>query len=262
MRRTTAGIISLVWVLAISAEGAEPQYSALDPRGTWPTVARIPLAKRLTTLDGKRVYLIMSWDRESGFDRAANDLAAALTAAGAKPVIKNRNVRYSEDDPALWAELKKDGADGFLYVAAASSSTTSYAFKWSAYLEKSGLPGAVLAFDQLASVGVTTNEREGAPVRSVAFSYPTDTMDRARYRAATDASLGMLMKELTLPKHARARSRRHRFQRSPRLAILMRSSALLTRIAPLLAPLSETPARHIAHSRMRSSPLHDASLRG
>jgi hypothetical protein len=197
MRRTTAGIISLVCVFAISAEGAEPQYSALDPRGTWPTVARIPLVKRLTTLDGKRVYLIMSWDRESGFDRAANDLAAALTAAGANPVIRTRNVRYSEDDPALWAELKKDGADGFLYVAAASSSTTSYAFKWSAYLEKSGLPGAVLAFDQLASVGVTTNEREGAPVRSVAFSYPTDTMDPARYRAAIDASLGTLTKELT-----------------------------------------------------------------
>jgi len=174
----------------------EPVYEALDPRGTWPTVERIPLAKRLPALTGKRIYLIMSWDHESGFDQTAKDLADALTSAGAIPVIKNRNVRYSEDDPALWAEMRKNQADGFLYLAAASSSTTSYAFKWSAQLEKSGLPGAVVYFDQLASVGETTKDREGAPVRSVAYSYPTTMMSREQYDQALNQSLRALTDEL------------------------------------------------------------------
>ena len=134
--------VSLVCLALCCADGVaaekEPEYSALDPRGTWPTVARIPLAKRLPTLKGKRIHLILSWDQESGFDQTVQDLAAAVTAAGAKATIVKRNLRYSEDDPALWAQMKKEKADGFLYLAAASSSTTSYAFKWSAHLEKSG----------------------------------------------------------------------------------------------------------------------------
>ncbi len=195
--QTKLGALVFLLCLSLGAAAQEPTYAALDPRGTWPTVARIPLAKRLPTLSGKRIYLIKSWDRESGFDKTADDLAAALTQAGATPTIKNRNVRYSEDDPALWAELRNAKADGFLYIAAASSSTTSYAFKWSAYLEKSGLPGAVLAFDQLASVGATTNEREGAQVRAIEFSYPTTTMDERRYREAISESLNALTRALT-----------------------------------------------------------------
>lgn len=193
--KSVAALLAVCFALTCAA--TEPTYIALDPRGTWPSVARIPLATRLATLADKRIFIIMSWDHESGFDQAAKDLAATLEAAGAAPTIKHRNTRYSEDDPKLWAEMRSAGADGFLYVAAASSSTTSYAFKWSAYLEKSGLPGAVVAFDQLASVGATTNEREGAPVRSIAFSYPTTTMGDARYRAAIDKSLEALTEPLT-----------------------------------------------------------------
>lgn len=190
-------LLFVVFCYAVNTLAEETQYAALDPRGTWPEVARIPLAQRLPTLNDKKIYLIKSWDDESGFDATTEDLAKALTAAGATPVIKNRNVRYSQDDPVLWAEMKQQRADGFLYIAAASSSTTSYAFKWSAQLEKSGLPGAVVAFDQLASVGITTNEREGAPVRSIEFSYPTTAMSGSRYRNAIEQSLNALTKKLS-----------------------------------------------------------------
>lgn len=181
----------------LCAAAQTTQYSALDPRGILPVVERIPLVPRLSDLHDKRIFLIKSWDKESGFDQTVLDLAAALKNSGAKPTIHNRNVRYSENDPELWMEMRREKADGFLYIAAASSSTTSYAFKWSAQLEKDGFPGAVVAFDQLASVGVTTNEREGAPVRSVLFSYPTSTMDSQGYKSAIDQSLAALTRKLT-----------------------------------------------------------------
>lgn len=185
-------VMCLLLCAMVSACSQEAEYSALDPRGTWPTVERIPLAGRLDTLDGKQVYLIMSWDLGSGFDETVQDIANAFREVGAIPTIRNRNLSYSQDDPELWAEMRDQGVDGFVYVAAASSSTTSYAFKWSAHLESTGLPGVVAAFDQLASVGETTNQREGAPVRSVMYSYPTSAMDDAQYAAAIDATLAAL----------------------------------------------------------------------
>ncbi|MCP5144454.1 MAG: hypothetical protein H6978_06490 [Gammaproteobacteria bacterium] len=192
-----AALLLLMIGVMTNSLAQAPQYRALDPRGTWPEVMRIPLAERLEDLRGKKIHLILSWDLESGFDTTVNDLADALRKAGAVPSIDHRNVRYSEDDPQLWASLKERSADGFLYIAAASSSTTSYAFKWSAKLEKSGLPGAVMAFDQLASVGETTSLREGARVRSVAFSYPTSAMPVADYAQAIAQALAALTRPLT-----------------------------------------------------------------
>ncbi len=125
------------------------------------------------------------------------DLAKALEARGATATIADRNVGYSQDDPKLWAEMKAKQAAGFIYVAAASSSTTSYAFKWSAKLEHDGIPGVVVAFRQLASVGETTNEREGAPVRSVLFSYPVTAMEPSVYQADLAAAVQALITPVT-----------------------------------------------------------------
>ena len=93
--------------------------------------------------------------------------------------------------------MKSRQAAGFIYVAAASSSTTSYAFKWSAKLEHDGIPGAVVAFRQLASVGETTNQREGAPVRTVLFSYPVTAMAAAEYEADLSAAVQALVTPVT-----------------------------------------------------------------
>jgi hypothetical protein len=185
-------------VLATGAEAAarapaEPTYAALDPRGEWPDVQRIPLSARLPTLKGKRIYLVKSWPSNSGFVEVTAKLAETIKARypDAVVTIKDRNVRYSEDDPALWAEMK-ERADAFIYIVAASSSTTSYAFKWSAKLEKMGLPGVVVNFDSLNSVGGTTNAREGADVRRATFHYPPEAMDKNAYDAAIDATLQAL----------------------------------------------------------------------
>jgi len=186
-----ACLLAPAWVQAQS-------YAALDPRGSFPAVERVPLAPRLSSLADKRIAIVMSWPSGSGMDQVAKDVAASLVARHKvrSAQIKGRNTRYSEDDPALWEEMKK-GADGYIYIGAASSSTTSYVFKWSTHLEQIGIPGGAAYFDQLETVRETTQAREGARLRGVAFSYPVETMDKARYDAAIEQTIGMLTNPLT-----------------------------------------------------------------
>lgn len=195
---TTISVAAPVW-----AQAQTPVYAALDPRGTFPAVERIPLAPRLRSLAGQRIYIIMSWPSGSGMDQVARDIASSLESRHkvARAVVKNRNTRYSEDDPALWQEMK-EGADGFIYIGAASSSTTSYVFKWSSHLERSGIPGGAAYFDQLETVRETTLAREGAQVRGVAFSYPIETMEKTRYTEAIEQAIATLTAPLTTAERA------------------------------------------------------------
>lgn len=179
------------------AQAPEPVYAALDPRGTLPPVQRVPLAPRLSSLAGKRITIVLSWPAGSGLDQVARDIAASLESRHkAKATIRARNTRYSEDDPELWKDMKSN-ADAFIYVGAASSSTTSYVFKWSTHLERMGIPGGAVYFDQLETVRETTTAREGARVRAVPFSYPVDTMDKARYAQSIEDAIALLTKPLT-----------------------------------------------------------------
>ncbi len=199
-----AWVLVVVLMAVVNSTGLvrAEELKALDPRGAWPDVERIPLNPRLTSVKDQRIYIVMSWPGNSGFNNVAKDLAGILKQRGAKEVtIKERNVRYSDDDPQLWAEMKEK-CDAFLYVAAPSSSTTSYAFKWSAKLEKMGLPGAVVIFEELNSVGDTTNVREGALVRRSAFGYPAETMAKPAYDAALNLAIDNLTKALTADEKA------------------------------------------------------------
>jgi hypothetical protein len=175
-----------------------PIYAALDPRGSYPAVERVPLATRLPSLTGKRIFIVMSWPSGSGMDQVARDIAASLQTRHKvqTALIKNRYTRYSEDDPRLWEEMKQS-ADGYIYIGAASSSTTSYVFKWSTHLERAGIPGGTAYFEQLETVRDTTQEREGAQLRGVAFSYPAETMEKARYANAIEQTIATLTNPLT-----------------------------------------------------------------
>jgi hypothetical protein len=171
--------------------------SGLDPRGIAPAVERIPLSRRLARINGARICIVMSWPTNSAFDNVVKDLVPLLKERGAKEItVKPRNVRYSEDDPQLWDEMRQK-CDAFIYVAAPSSSTTSYAFQWSAKLEKMGLPGAVVNFDDLNNVGDTTSSRWGAALRRSSFIYPPETMNKQAYAAALSRAIDNLTRPLT-----------------------------------------------------------------
>jgi hypothetical protein len=86
-------------------------YSVMDPRGIWPTIERIPLSPRLSSLKGKRIYMINSWDSGTGFETFLLNIEKRLRERHPDMVItiKGRNTGYSEDDPALWDEMQKKG---------------------------------------------------------------------------------------------------------------------------------------------------------
>ena len=48
----------------------------------------------------------------------------------------------------------------------------------------------------------TTQAREGARLRGVAFSYPAETMDKARYANAIEQAIATLTAPLTAPERA------------------------------------------------------------
>ena len=110
--------------------------------------------------------------------------------------LVDRNTPYAEDDPELWKVLHQE-ADAFVYLGAASSSTTAYAFKWSAGLEKSGLPGAVVMYDTLLNVAQSVREREGVPVRYAAFGYPLGLLTPQALQQRTDEVIAALVNPLT-----------------------------------------------------------------
>jgi len=196
-------IVILLFILPVSESATkqnekkeEGVYSILDPRGIWPRIERIPLSPRLSSLKGKRIYMINSWGSGTGFETFFSKIEKVLQERhpDIAVTIKGRNTGYSQDDPDLWQEMKAN-TDAFIYAGAPSSSTTSYSFKWSAKLEKMGLPGVVLMFDTLLSVAETTRKREGAEVRYVSIPYPAETMNRSQEDRAIDDILACL----TLP---------------------------------------------------------------
>jgi hypothetical protein len=192
-----SGLSTLVFIFLTSGAAQAQTIRALDPRGIAPAVERIPLSRRLARINGARIYIVMSWPTNSAFDNVVNDLVPLLKERGAKEItVKPRNVRYSEDDPQLWDEMRQK-CDAFIYVAAPSSSTTSYAFQWSAKLEKMGLPGAVVNFDDLNNVGDTTSSRWGAALRRSSFIYPPETMNKQAYAAALSRAIDNLTRPLT-----------------------------------------------------------------
>ena len=85
----------------------------------------------------------------------------------------------------------KQGADGYLYIGAASSSTTSYVFKWSTRHTVDFLAAPPISTSSKACARPRRRVR-ARRIRGVAFSYPTDTMDKTGYANAIEQTIATL----------------------------------------------------------------------
>ena len=94
---------------AKSANPADVQFVGLNPKGMPPSITLIPMAPRLSSLDGKTVYLV-----DTGFhggdlflhqiqDWFAKNMPSVHTE------FRRKAGPYAEDDPKLWAEIKEKG---------------------------------------------------------------------------------------------------------------------------------------------------------
>jgi hypothetical protein len=92
-----------------ASHAASGKVTAINPKGTPPPIQLIPMAPRLTSLDGKTVYLV-----DTGFHGSDVLLMQVQAWFGRNmpsvtTVFKRKAGPYMEDDPALWKEIKAKG---------------------------------------------------------------------------------------------------------------------------------------------------------
>jgi len=91
------------------AVAGEPKLSVLNPRGLPPPITLIPMAPRLSTLDGKTVYLVS--DGFPGADAFLNQVSIWFkkNMPNVTTVYRLKAGGFADDDPKLNAEIKEKG---------------------------------------------------------------------------------------------------------------------------------------------------------
>jgi hypothetical protein len=87
----------------------DPKIETLNPKGMPPPIQLIPMAPRLSTLDGKTVYLVS--DGFAGADRflAQIKIWFSKNMPSVTTVYRLKAGGLADDDPKLWAEIKAHG---------------------------------------------------------------------------------------------------------------------------------------------------------
>jgi hypothetical protein len=89
-----------------TSEG-EPKITAVSPKGTPPPVHLFSMAPRVSSLDGKTIYLVDA----THFDGSVTLLLKIQAwfqqnMPSVKTVVRKKAGVYAMDDPKLWAEIK------------------------------------------------------------------------------------------------------------------------------------------------------------
>jgi hypothetical protein len=91
---------------------AKPLITVMNPAITSRMKDRMPLSPRLETLDGKTLYLVdISWGGPEAAYGVFEEIQSwfAKNKPSVKVVIKRKTGMYTQDDPALWREIKQNG---------------------------------------------------------------------------------------------------------------------------------------------------------
>ena len=98
-----------------ASESTDRMITALNPAITPFLAARVPLAPRLDTLDGKTIYLVdFDWGGMGQNDGILDEMQAwfAEHMPTVKTVKKLKKGNFVTDDPALWKEIADAKGDG------------------------------------------------------------------------------------------------------------------------------------------------------
>jgi hypothetical protein len=83
--------------------------TVLNPTGRPPVVTRKEMAKRLSTLDGKTVYLVDCRFDDSDLFLQQMQAWFAEHLSGVRTVLKRISSVYLNDDPTTWEEIRARG---------------------------------------------------------------------------------------------------------------------------------------------------------
>jgi hypothetical protein len=109
-----------VWIVSYAPAQSQGLITVLNPIVANKMPDRLPLSPRLTTLEGKTLYMVdIGW----GGPDAAPGVYAEIQAWFAKnmPSVKTeiRRIKgsYESDDPVLWKEISSKGNAAFIGIS-------------------------------------------------------------------------------------------------------------------------------------------------
>jgi hypothetical protein len=113
--RLLPGCALVAFLLLAAAPAPAPvladdaKVAVLNPLGQPPPIARVPMAPRLDSLDGKTVYIV-----DIGFTDTHQFFTEMQKLLGerypkTKWEVRTKTGTYFDDDPKLWAEIKEKG---------------------------------------------------------------------------------------------------------------------------------------------------------
>ena len=87
----------------------QPLITVLSPMGQPPAIQMLAMAPRLDTLDGKTIYIVD--DGYVGGDVLLKEMVAWFerNRPEVKAIYKRKAGGFTDEDPALWAEIKEKG---------------------------------------------------------------------------------------------------------------------------------------------------------
>ncbi len=99
-----------------AAASQDKLITVLNPAITEKLAARVPLAPRLDTLEGRTIYIVdMNYEGMVGTP-VLGEMQAwfAKNMPGVKTILKLKGGSYISDDPALWKEIAANKANGVI----------------------------------------------------------------------------------------------------------------------------------------------------
>ena len=102
-------LLSMLLVIAGVSQAKESKITVFNPLGQPPAIKRIPMAPRVSNLDGKTVYIVDIGF--SGTHQLLTELQDLLMKKYPKTKweLRTKIGTYFNDDPKLWAEIKEKG---------------------------------------------------------------------------------------------------------------------------------------------------------
>ena len=96
------------------------KIAVLNPAATNTMVERIPITSRLTSLEGKTIYMVdIGWGGpEAGYDvLQVISKWFAQNMPSVKSVVVRKRGSFGADDPELWKEIKAKGQAAILGIS-------------------------------------------------------------------------------------------------------------------------------------------------
>ena len=99
-----------------AAVSKDKLITVLNPAITEKLAARVPLAPRLDTLEGKTLYIVDMNYEGMGGTPVLGEMRAWFTKnmPGVKTILKLKSGSYISDDPALWKEIAANKGNGVI----------------------------------------------------------------------------------------------------------------------------------------------------